>query len=118
MTRRNQQERRDLKRATKSASARLDNRQGTYRPNRTGCTERQWVTSLDDSNTVRIEYRIWKRGGLADFVILIQRLGTQGWDEVERFDCCHGHCHLHPDGQAESETLYQLDGPWRKEILL
>ena len=49
--------------------------------------------------------------GLADFVILIQRLGTQGWDEVERFDCCHGHCHLHPDGQAESETLYQLDGP-------
>jgi hypothetical protein len=46
---------------------------------------------------------------LIDFVILVQRLGANGWEDVERFDCCHGCCHLHQDGRDGNDPLWQLD---------
>lgn len=51
----------------------------------------------DDANTLRAQFIIWRQGGrLVDFVANIQELTLDGWVSLERFDCCHGHCHHHP----------------------
>ena len=34
---------------------------------------------------------------------------ANGWEDVERFDCCHGCCHLHQDGRDGNDPLWQLD---------
>lgn len=106
VVRRNQQAKRELNKASKAAAERLDLPDGTYQPPaREDCQVRQWETPVDDLATVRLQFNIWRYGGrLVEFVVNVQRLSSNGWVDVERFDCCHGHCHLHIDN-AEGEIL-------------
>lgn len=109
MTRRHQQKQKELKRAAKTAD--IPTQLGTYqRPDRSECFSRQWHIAYDNSQTVRIQFNLWKQGpSIVDFAIIIQRLGTDGWEEAERFDCCHGHCHLHAEGGDNIESIHRLD---------
>ncbi|MFN8054303.1 hypothetical protein [Gordonia sp. (in: high G+C Gram-positive bacteria)] len=110
MSRRGQSKKRELKRTKKSVKKQLDSLHGSYIPDRAHCRTRQWDTAYDDVNTVRVQFNTWHRGRqLIDFVILVQRLGANGWEDVERFDCCHGCCHLHQDGRDGNDPLWQLD---------
>lgn len=110
MTRRRQQGKQHAKRAQKAAHERLESLSGTYIPDRTDKRTKQWDTAYDDANTLRIQFNTWRDGKtLVDFVIVIQLLGANGWDDIERFDCCHGHCHLHNGGTGNREPIYQLD---------
>ncbi|TLF75797.1 DUF7718 family protein [Nocardia cyriacigeorgica] len=114
MVRRGQQNKRALREASKSAFEQLDSPHGTYAPpDREKCRYRQWDTPVDDLGTVRLQFNIWRANGqIADFVINVQVLTSDGWTSVERVDCCHGHCHLHVDNDDENaRSLYKLDGP-------
>lgn len=97
MVRRNQQAKRELNKASKAAAESLDQPDGEYTPpNREDCHYKQWESSVDGLSTIRLQFNIWRqRGQIADFVINVQRLSSAGWVDVERFDCCHGHCHVH-----------------------
>ena len=72
---------------------------------------RDWDAPYDDSNSVRLQFIVWhRRSTLIDFVVNVQVLTSEGWDTVESFDCCHGHCHLHPqNADLEPRTIAQLD---------
>lgn len=111
MVRRAQKERKALRRARSEAETSLTSRQGSYiPPDREKCKARQWVQAYDDASTVRVQFNLWSLDGRpVDFAIIVQRLGTDGWEDVERYDCCHGHCHLHADGKDSSASIYQLD---------
>ena len=87
----------------------LDSLHGSYIPDR-ALPHQAVGHAYDDVNTVRVQFNTWHRGRqLIDFVILVQRLGANGWEDVERFDCCHGCCHLHRDGRDGNDPLWQLD---------
>ncbi|WP_067857665.1 DUF7718 family protein [Nocardia shimofusensis] len=66
---------------------------------------------MDDTNSVSLQFNLWHRDGrLVDFVINVRVLAPGGWTDVERFDCCHGHCHLHADNdETAPRSLYRLD---------
>lgn len=111
MTRRRQQITRALRRAQREVSSELDAPGGSYRPpKRHKCREKSWQVAVDDVNAVRLHYITWRKGSdLVDFVILVERIASTGWTEVERFDCCHGYCHLHADGRPSKQPIYTLD---------
>ncbi|KUI37591.1 hypothetical protein AU195_18255 [Mycobacterium sp. IS-1496] len=111
MTRRGQQAKRELRRAQREVGEQLQSDHGAYEPPpRDDCVLRDWETPYDDANTVRIQFLLWKQGGvLVDFVVNVQELASEGWTTVEHFDCCHGHCHLHPQSGVEPESITRLD---------
>ncbi|MEV6337201.1 hypothetical protein AB0M12_21080 [Nocardia vinacea] len=112
MVRRNQQAKRELNKASKAMAKRLDLPDGAYEPPvREDCRYRQWDTPVDDLATVRLQFNIWRhRGRPVDFVVNVQRLSSNGWADVERFDCCHGHCHLHIDNaEGTIESIWTLN---------
>ena len=112
MVRRNQQAKRELNKASKAVAEMLDQPDGTYQPPaREDCRARQWDTPVDDLATVRLQFNIWRHGGrLVEFVVNVQRLSSSGWADVERFDCCHGHCHLHIDNaEGTIQTIRALN---------
>lgn len=112
MVRREQQDQRALRKESKALSDRLGSPYGDYRPpDRELCRHHQWESPVDDLSTVGLQFNIWRQGGkLVDFCVNVQVLTAEGWMSVERFDCCHGHCHLHPDGDGgDPETIYRLD---------
>ena len=45
---------------------------------------------------------------LTEFAVSLQVLTADGWREVERIDCRHGHAHLH-DRNGKVVHLYRLD---------
>ncbi|MGC5249554.1 DUF7718 family protein [Gordonia sp. DT219] len=109
--RRGQQIAQALRRARKEVASGLDKPAGAYRPpGRDECREKRWVVAVDETNAIRLHYMAWRKGSvLADFVILVERITSGGWVEVERFDCCHGCCHLHADGREASQPIYALN---------
>ena len=109
--RRGQQSRRSVRQARKAAEAELGSQVGRYTlPDRSQCREKQWHTAYDEGNTVRLQFNTWRTGNqIADFVILVQRLSASGWEDVERFDCHHGHCHLHAEQKDGTLHIYRLD---------
>lgn len=112
MVRRGQQKKQSLKKAAKAITEKAESPQGTYvAPRRSACQHRQWVESADDAGTLQIQVNIWKHGGaVVDFVMILQGFGPSGWMDIERVDCCHGHCHLHPaTGDGAPESIHQLD---------
>lgn len=111
MIRRAQQDRLKVRKARQEAEATLASSQGTYRPDRDTCRQRSWEASHDDANTVRLQFIVWHRGNtLVDFVVNVQILGSDGWDTLEYFDCCHGHCHLHvKNSDLDPVPIAQLD---------
>jgi hypothetical protein len=85
---------------------------GIYEPpDRRECSLSQWESPYDDANTVRLQFLLWRKAGrLAEFVVNVQVLTSEGWDTVEYFDCCHGHCHLHPKSGEDPRSIMRLDG--------
>lgn len=99
MMRRNQQDGREERRARRAAEQALDDQDhGEYvPPARSECSPKDWYESIDDADTLRIEYRLWRKDGrLVDFAIILLGVDMDGeWVEVARMDCCHGYAHLH-----------------------
>jgi hypothetical protein len=113
VVRRGQQNRRALRQASKATLEQFESPHGAYTPpDRAQCRNRQWDAPVDDLSTIRLQFNIWRLDGrLVNFVINVQVLTAEGWVSVERFDCCHGHCHLHPDSdEDDSESIHRLDG--------
>jgi hypothetical protein len=53
---------------------------------------------------------MWRyKGQLVDFVVNLQVVTAEGWESVERIDCCHGHCHHHPENGKPAQHVIQLD---------
>ncbi|CAN5260506.1 hypothetical protein BH11ACT6_BH11ACT6_20690 [soil metagenome] len=113
MVRRGQREQRELRRARREAEEQIESTQGQYdaREMRPQCGQpRQWESPYDEANTVRLQFFLWRLDGrLADFVINVQVVTSEGWHTVEYFDCCHGHCHLHTQNGDEPRSEVQLD---------
>lgn len=110
MARRGQQKHRELRAARKQTFDDLETPHGRYRPpERSEANRQEWYQPIDDTNTVRLEFHVWRDGGqIVEFVINIQTIATTGWETPEYIDCCHGHCHLHTvDGRTE--TLMTLN---------
>lgn len=80
-------------------------------PDRSKCRHYQWEIAVDDLSTIKLQFRIWRLdGNLVDFVVIVERLTSSGWTPVERFDCCHGHCHLHVDNDEDGpRSIHRLD---------
>jgi hypothetical protein len=113
VVRRGQQGKRAVQRAQRKVSELLDSsEQGAYQtPDRGECIPQQWEIAYDDANTVRLQFFLWREGGrIAEFVVNVQVLASEGWDTVEYFDCCHGHCHLHATNDTDVRTIMRLDG--------
>lgn len=95
MVRRGQKKHRHM-RAGRDPARRASER-GSYEPQpREDCDEIPWAYAGDARFTSRVVRRIWhQRGVLTEFAASIQVLTADGWSEVERIDCRHGHSHLH-----------------------
>ena len=66
--------------------------------------------SIDDAATMRLQNDIWRdEGRLVDFVFNLQVLGSSAWESAEYIDCCHGHCHHHPQNGTEPQTILSLN---------
>lgn len=100
-----------MRRAQRATESALGAQEGSYRPPLDAGLPKQWETSYDDSNTVRLQFNLWRdRGKIVNFVINVQVITADGWISVERFDCCHGNCHLHPDNDdVAREVILRLD---------
>lgn len=112
MVRRGQQGKRAVRRAQRNVSEQLgSSEKGTYQtPDRSECIPQRWETPYDDANTVRLQFLLWRQDGrIAEFVVNVQVLASEGWDTVEYFDCCHGHCHLHAKNGTTARTITRLD---------
>lgn len=111
MVRRGQQGERKLRQARREAAEQLDSNEGRYQlPDREDCRFKQWETIGDDAATVRTQTLTWRKGGaLVNFVINLQVITPQGWETVERIDCCHGCCHYHPRNGTETRPILRLD---------
>ncbi|OBG83294.1 hypothetical protein A5699_04665 [Mycobacterium sp. E802] len=113
MVRRGQQGRHELRKAQREASRQIESSQGQYdaKQMRRRCgPPRQWESPYDEANTVRLQFFLWRfNGRLADFVINVQVLTSEGWETVEYFDCCHGHCHLHTQNGEVPRSFVRLD---------
>lgn len=100
-----------VRRAQREVAKALESQQGSYEPPKGSAPSKQWEMPYDDSNTVRLQFFLWRDGGkVVDFVINVQVITAEGWITVEYFDCCHGNCHLHPanDG-VERQVILRLD---------
>jgi hypothetical protein len=113
VSRRGRQGKRELRKAARSAARKLSApTEGAYKPcDRAECDEKRWETAYDDANTVRLQFFLWRKAGLiTEFVVNVQVLASEGWETIEYFDCCHGHCHLHPKSREGRErTVMRLD---------
>lgn len=111
MPRRGQQARNAVRQARRDAVKALESQRGSYTPPRTVGPPKQWETSYDDSNTVRVQFILWRaKGKIVNFVVNVQVITADGWTTVERFDCCHGNCHLHSDNaDIAPEVILRLD---------
>lgn len=111
--RREQRRRREERRAAKGSLHQLaDQTRGAYiPPDRQECFAKEYYETLDDSNTLRIETRIWRsEKRLVDLVLLLRALDWDEWTTVARVDCCWGFCHLHPPGDdSRHEAIVRLD---------
>lgn len=81
--------------------------EGDYRPpSRHDCDEIAWDYLEGSQHTVRVIRRAWLlRGVITEFAVSIKVLTPDGWAEVERIDCRHGHSHLH----ARNGAVIHLD---------
>ena len=73
-----------------------------------------WCTGLSLIPAVWLAWLLARkqfRGkALVDFVVNVDVLGSEGWETIEYFDCCHGHCHLHTqNSDLEPRPIAQLD---------
>ena len=111
MPRRSQRPHQETRRAHRKAVEKLGSEQGSYEPpDSDECHAYQWEMAGDDAYTIRVQYNIWRRDGrLAKFVVNLQVLAAEGWESVERIDCCHGHCHHHPENGKPAESVMRLD---------
>lgn len=112
MVGRGQRKKQELRRASKVMSEQLESPHGSYElPDENDCTKKEWETAVDDLGTIRLQFILWRQQGrLANFVVNVQRLTSAGWVSVERFDCCHGHCHLHVDNdEHKTRSIHTLD---------
>lgn len=111
MSRRGQQARNAVRRAKRDAAEALESQEGSYRPPKDLGLPKQWATAYDDANTVRVQFNIWRdKGRILNFVINVQVITPDGWISVERYDCCHGNCHLHHDNDDHSrDVVRRLD---------
>lgn len=112
MTRRNQQGRRDLKRAQAELEKRINSPEGEYTPPpRDECQPHRWHDLIDDTGTVRVVIFTWRHDGrLVDFVMLVEVTDWNAWAQISRIDCCHGFCHVHPPDREEVQTpLHRLN---------
>jgi hypothetical protein len=42
-----------------------------------------------DAHTIEVQFYLWRRDGrIVDFVVNLQVLTAEGWESVERIDCC------------------------------
>ena len=88
----------------------LESQAGSYRPPPGLSPSKQWEIAYDGANTVRVQFILWKaHGRVVNFVVNVQVITAEGWTSVERFDCCHGNCHLHPDGADSARVVLRLD---------
>lgn len=100
----------EVRRAQRQITESLNSTQGLYCADRMQCDTKEWITPCDDSNTVRMHFLLWRNGSqVVDFVVNVQVLASSGWVTVEYFDCCHGHCHLHPKNGEDPVTIERLD---------
>lgn len=85
---------------------------GSYQPpDRANCPATQWEIPYDDAGTAQLQFLLWRHGRpIVDFVVNVQALGAGGWEIVEYFDCCHGHCHLHARNSEDRQTILRFDG--------
>ena len=111
MVRRGQQKERAVRHARRAATDSLESQQGSYvLPDRDDCALKQWEMPYDEAYSIRVQYLIWRQAGrMADFVVNIQVLTSDGWVTVEYFDCCHGHCHHHHRDETVRATVLRLD---------
>ncbi|MGW5519359.1 DUF7718 family protein [Nocardia africana] len=103
---------RELSKSRKTVSESLESPHGSYEaPNRQTCQSHQWEVGVDDLYTIRLQFNIWRRDGrLVDFTVNVERLSSTGWVSEERFDCCHGHCHVHVDNDEDKpRSIHTLD---------
>lgn len=109
MPRRGQQKRNQARRARVEAIRQLESEHGRFvPPDRGDCEERDWYY-FDETWTIRIEYRLWRYNGrIADFSVVLKALSADAMEEVERIDCCHGHCHIHQRNEVVA-TLGRID---------
>jgi len=112
--RREQHKKKEVRKAERSVARRLGSpTKGTYEPpNRDECRHKRWEVAYDDANTIRLQFLLWRKDAkLAEFVVNVQVLTSEGWKTVEHFDCCHGHYHLHPkSGRQRARSIMRLDG--------
>lgn len=112
MVRRNQQSKRDERRAQREMEESLAGERGSYEAvDRSRCVERSRTFLYDDGYEFRVVLRYWRHEGqTTEFVYLFQRRAWDDWENVARIDCSHGSCHIHdPDDDAPSEHLHRLD---------
>lgn len=111
MPRRGQQTRNAVRRAQRDTTNELESPQGNYTPPSTDDPPKQWEMTYDDTNTVRVQFNLWRaKGRITNFVVNVQVITADGWMSVERFDCCHGCCHLHVDNdETKSRPILRLD---------
>ena len=110
MPRRGQQARNSLRKARWATNETLESQAGSYRPPPGLSPSKQWEIAYDGANTVRVQFILWKaHGRVVNFVVNVQVITAEGWTSVERFDCCHGNCHLHPDGADSARVVLRLD---------
>lgn len=112
MSRRGQQGKQQLRRAQREVTAELESQRGEYQPpDHDRCNKKGWETPLDDANTIRLQFIRWSQGGrLVNFFVGIQVITMSGgWVNVEYYDCCHGHCHLHTQNGEQPQGIAQLD---------
>lgn len=113
MVRRGQQKKRQVIAADKAVQAELE-RQGEHGeyepPDRSLCRYKQWYVAIDDSDTLRIETRIWQLDGrLSEFVITLKASTFGEWSETARIDCKHGHIHMHTVAHDTIVSIRRLD---------
>lgn len=111
MSRRGQQTRNAVRRARRETEEALESQVGSYSPPKDVGLPKQWETAYDDANTVRVQFFLWRvKGKIVNFVVNVQVITAEGWISVERFDCCHGNCHLHPDNDdLPRDVIMRLD---------
>lgn len=95
---RGHRKKRQERKALEQARRELESVQGSYAPPaREDCEALDWWYYADENSTLRVHTYTWRQNGrLADFTIVFLVPGPGREEELERIDCSHGHCHLHP----------------------
>lgn len=73
---------------------------------------KQWYVAVDEPDTLRIHYRIWRRNGrMTEFLISLRYSALGTWKEAAYIDCKHGHIHVHVlvGDREDTRSLRRLD---------